>query len=423
MANVFDNPFQPGRVDFDTASALGGQAYVQQPTRGELETSGFAGSLVAGFTAQATRGELTVTGFAGGLVTPISLNAQTGETTITGFYPGSQAKAGGLHDGATDADNDPISFEVVTQPAHGTLFVEFNGAFLYVPTRGFSGIDSFAWRPWAGGEAGNTVTVTFSVEPVRLGLTGELNLTGYAPAFAGSGLFSPADLGELTTTGFAGTLAAGFVGTALLGELDVIGFVPNLEGAFQAQLGELTVTGFAGVTVAGWINRATQGVALDLTGFGPTLVSGYTLQALLGELDLTGFPPSNIDLPHGFEAQATLGILTVTGFAPTKLISDLLALLGELTVTGFVPTLSFAYQPPDVSEPPPPIIYYDPRDHLPAGRILDRATYDALMEYWISVDRRILTDAEVQMIVGSPLPNPVIKRDWETALYPVRKVG
>lgn len=423
---VFDAPLvSVGVYDFDAPTVLGGVSFQQAATRGDLTVTGFAASLLSGFVAQPTLAELTVTGFAGGIVSgPNPLNAQTGFTTVTGFYAGTQAKSGGLHDGASDADGDPISFEVLTLPTHGTLQIEFNGAILYVPTRGFSGIDSFTWRPWAAGQPGNTVTVTFNVEGIRQGLLGEVYVTGYAAAMAGSGLDSPATLGEVDVTGYAATaLGAGFVGQALLGELSTTGFVATLQGDLQALAGEVEVTGFAGIATGGWINQASTGADLTITAFNGSLVASNTFQALLGELTVTGFVPSNLDLPHGFEFGGTLGEVDVTGFEG-HLIADLIAQVGVAgDVVGFAATLDTSYQPPHVSDPPPFAPYYIPLNHLPAGRILDRPTHDALMSFWASVDYRILTADEIEVIVGDPLPNPVIKRDWETGLYPVRKVG
>lgn len=424
---VFDNPYVgAAAADFDVPTATSGQGFVQRAVTSELTVTSFTGTFAAGFTGQATRGELTVTGYNGGIVAGSSLNAVTGEVNVEGRYPGSEAKQNGLHYGATDADGDPISFEVTAGPIHGTLTVEFNGAILYSPNRGFSGVDGFAWRPWANGEPGAGVPVTLRVEPQRQALTGEVDIVGYAGSMGGTGLDSPADVGEVTVTGFASAgLVAGFVGTALLGELTTTGFSPNLQGALQAQTGEVTVTGYAGVTVAGWINQASIGTDLTVTGFNPSLVLGINLQGTLGEVEVTGFVPSNLDLPHGFEAQASTGELTVTGYVPTRLVAAIgQALMGEAgAVVGFVGRLSFDYQPPDVSRPLAFEPYYHPVNHLPAGRILDRATYDALMAYWIAANHRVLTDGEIYLIVGSPLSTPVIRRDWETGLYPVRKAS
>lgn len=63
---------------------------------------------------------------------------------------------------------------------------------------------------------------------------------------------------------------------------------------------------------------------------------------------------------------------------------------------------------------------WHPLAHLPAGRILDKTTHDALMDAWIAAGRD-LTDEEIQAIVGAPLTEPSIKRDFLTGEYPARR--
>ena len=66
---------------------------------------------------------------------------------------------------ATDADSDPLTYAVVTGPAHGTL--SGTGANLtYTPTPGYSGPDTFTYRANDGQADSNLATASITVTPV-----------------------------------------------------------------------------------------------------------------------------------------------------------------------------------------------------------------------------------------------------------------
>ena len=63
--------------------------------------------------------------------------------------------------GCTDEDGDPLSFTIITPPAHGAL----GGAppqVLYIPAAGYNGTDSFVFRvtDGNGGETTGSVNIT-----------------------------------------------------------------------------------------------------------------------------------------------------------------------------------------------------------------------------------------------------------------------
>ncbi|MEU0498337.1 Ig-like domain-containing protein [Mycobacterium sp. NPDC006124] len=53
--------------------------------------------------------------------------------------------------GATDADGDPLTYEVLQGPAHGIVAVNANGQYVYQPTAGYVGADSFTVAVSDGG--------------------------------------------------------------------------------------------------------------------------------------------------------------------------------------------------------------------------------------------------------------------------------
>lgn len=64
---------------------------------------------------------------------------------------------------ATDADGDSLTYQVLTQPGHGSL----SGTapdLVYTPAAGYEGADSFTWRATANGKS-DDATVTITVTP------------------------------------------------------------------------------------------------------------------------------------------------------------------------------------------------------------------------------------------------------------------
>lgn len=73
----------------------------------------------------------------------------------------------GLLSGASGPDGDSLTASVDSPPAHGSLTVNGDGSFTYVPTPGYTGADPFAYRlvDAAGDYATAQVTLTVAVPP------------------------------------------------------------------------------------------------------------------------------------------------------------------------------------------------------------------------------------------------------------------
>jgi hypothetical protein len=67
---------------------------------------------------------------------------------------------------ATDPNNDPLTYTIVTQPSHGTLSPSSPGgaARTYTPTTGYVGPDSFTFKANDGTVDSNTATVSITVQ-------------------------------------------------------------------------------------------------------------------------------------------------------------------------------------------------------------------------------------------------------------------
>jgi len=76
--------------------------------------------------------------------------------------------APGILENDGDVEDDPLSAVLVDDVAHGELALRLDGSFVYTPTRGYIGLDSFTYRAHDG-EAGSepaTVRLTVEARPV-----------------------------------------------------------------------------------------------------------------------------------------------------------------------------------------------------------------------------------------------------------------
>jgi VCBS repeat-containing protein len=79
--------------------------------------------------------------------------------------------APGVLNNDTDADGNSLTAVKVTDPAHGTLTLNANGSFSYVPAANYSGADSFTYKANDGTIDSNTATVNITVVPNEYTLT------------------------------------------------------------------------------------------------------------------------------------------------------------------------------------------------------------------------------------------------------------
>lgn len=75
-------------------------------------------------------------------------------------------EAEGLVKNDYDLENDPLTVGPVTEPIHGEVTMDTNGAFTYVPDPDFFGNDTFIYQASDGANTSNLATVTFTVNPI-----------------------------------------------------------------------------------------------------------------------------------------------------------------------------------------------------------------------------------------------------------------
>jgi hypothetical protein len=77
---------------------------------------------------------------------------------------------------ASDADGDPLSYAIVTQPAHGSVSLDGSAA-TYTPNAGFVGSDGFTFKANDGRADSNVATVSITVTDNGGGGTGPMTAT------------------------------------------------------------------------------------------------------------------------------------------------------------------------------------------------------------------------------------------------------
>src|SRR5213075_2306590 len=82
------------------------------------------------------------------------------DTQLTVIAPGVLAND-------SDVDSDPLSTILVTGPSHGTLTLNGDGSFSYVPALNFNGIDTFTYKATDGNAQSGIATATITVTPVN----------------------------------------------------------------------------------------------------------------------------------------------------------------------------------------------------------------------------------------------------------------
>jgi hypothetical protein len=75
----------------------------------------------------------------------------------------------------SDADGDPLTAVLATDPANGSLTLNPDGGFIYTPNPGFGGVDGFTYRANDGTANSNTASVTITVDATSLIHVGDLD--------------------------------------------------------------------------------------------------------------------------------------------------------------------------------------------------------------------------------------------------------
>ena len=175
---------------------------------------------------------------------------------------------GGVLANDTDADDD-LTAEVVNGPQHGTLTLNPDGSFTYVPEAGFHGVDSFSYRAGDGLDS-DVATVTLTVNnvntaPVSNADAYQLNENGSLTVDAAGGVLAN-DIDPDGSPITARIRTQPSSGTLTLNPDGSFSYTPNPgfvgTDSFSYFANDGSDTGFATVTlVVNAVNEAPTGVA------------------------------------------------------------------------------------------------------------------------------------------------------------------
>jgi hypothetical protein len=105
------------------------------------------------------------------LVATVSINvtnarpvARPDAYSVAAGKPKTVAAAGVLTNDS-DGDGDTLSAQLVATTSHGSLSLEANGGFTYLPNAAYAGSDSFSYRAWDGVQWSDAATVSLTVIP------------------------------------------------------------------------------------------------------------------------------------------------------------------------------------------------------------------------------------------------------------------
>ncbi len=131
------------------------------------------------FIANSTTTTLTFSDLSGPLTSPsaqfsdllldhVRVNANTAPVAGDDVFVSSRdtTLAANVLGGDVDGEADPLTATKVSDPANGTVILNPNGEFTYVPTVGYIGQDSFSYKISDGALESNTATVTIQVNQI-----------------------------------------------------------------------------------------------------------------------------------------------------------------------------------------------------------------------------------------------------------------
>jgi len=228
----------------------------------------------------------------------------------------------------TDTESNPLTAVIVAQPGHGTVTLNANGSFNYMPAAGYSGPDSFTYKANDGNSDSNIATVSITVDAIAVGTITNGSFEQGTPANLGaltgwnmSATYptAGAPFGYVPDGGYPVNVSDGVRVLVFNGGGDVYtGFVSQTFATTPGQTYSLTLN--AGVMSGGAAGK-TQRLVVGVTGTGSLVSATETLNSNSGTANLA--PKS-----YTFTADSSTAILTLsdasTGLGGAASGSDLL---------------------------------------------------------------------------------------------------
>jgi VCBS repeat-containing protein len=224
------------------------------------------------------------------------------------------ALANGVLANDTDADGNTLTAQLVADVAHGTLALNANGSFIYMPDANFNGPDTFTYRANDGTENGNTATVTINVStgndpPVAVNDSYSTNQNTPLTVNAANGvLANDTDLeGDPLSTALVVNVTSGILLLSPNGSFvftPAVGFSGNVSFTYQANDGSASS------------NTAMVTIAVAAVNGAPTAApDAYTVaeDTPLTVAAATGVLANDTDPDAGTSLTAALGTAVTNG--------------------------------------------------------------------------------------------------------------
>ena len=184
----------------------------------------------------------------------------------------------------TDPDGDALTAVLVSGPQHGSLTLNANGSFAYVPAADFAGSDSFSYRASDGALTSNVATVAINLTAVNDAPTATVAAGGTCGTGDRSGTIN-LTVGDLESAATALTLTAASSNPTLLPASNIV-----LAGSGAARTVTASTvagrTGTAVVTITVSDGQAASTVQLTVRSGGngtDTLTGGAGADLILGQ--------------------------------------------------------------------------------------------------------------------------------------------
>jgi len=168
LSNDIDQDGSPMVLTIDSVSTpengvanIVGDEIVYLPNSGSIGVDTFWYKITDGDATASAMVFVDVGQMGAGTQTPMATNDNYGgppDTALTVAAPG-------VLGNDSDPNGDPLTAQLDTNPSHGTVTLNANGSFTYVPNGGFSGTDTFTYRANDGSLVSESASVKLTIVP------------------------------------------------------------------------------------------------------------------------------------------------------------------------------------------------------------------------------------------------------------------
>lgn len=207
---------------------------------------------------------------------------------------------------ATDADNDPVFFQIVTPPAHGVATLSGN-SLAYTPEAGFFGDDPVVVRAYDAFGGSTPATFTFRKAAALTAFNTEVPVAAHVPSAAFTIPLDPSISPGAVTYSLNGSSPS--IGAVSLAGNVITGFPPPLFSGTATTDFIVTETATGGQA----FGRVTWDVAANAAPVIVNQTNSVTVSTLVGSLTVNATDADTDALTYGIVAGPTHGTAAFVG--------------------------------------------------------------------------------------------------------------